>query len=222
MERHGTAALTTQAWLGEEPVEVDGLPYRWRASHGRAVSVGSDEVISLAPGEQHLAGDLLLRAVERAGVVALRVFDPRAPRRAALVGIDAFAPDPAWIVDATFVPAQESSIRIERFDGVSVDDALAGSVRFRLAEHDVALVAFPGGEGGSWITFGDQTNGTTTKQFRFLTLPAPGADGRVEIDFNRAHLPPCAFSEHYLCPLPPPDNRLRFPVEAGETYPILR
>jgi uncharacterized protein (DUF1684 family) len=38
----------------------------------------------------------------------------------------------------------------------------------------------------------------------------------VALDFNRAVLPPCAFSDAFICPLPPPGNVLPFPVTAGE------
>jgi uncharacterized protein len=41
----------------------------------------------------------------------------------------------------------------------------------------------------------------------------------VELDFNRAFLPPCAFGAGYLCPIPPAQNRLPFAVDAGERFP---
>jgi hypothetical protein len=31
--------------------------------------------------------------------------------------------------------------------------------------------------------------------------------------------PPCAFSPYVVCPLPPPENRLKVRVEAGEKLP---
>jgi uncharacterized protein (DUF1684 family) len=36
------------------------------------------------------------------------------------------------------------------------------------------------------------------------------------IDFNRSYNPPCVFTPYATCPLPPPQNRLPFRVEAGE------
>ena len=36
------------------------------------------------------------------------------------------------------------------------------------------------------------------------------------IDFNQAFNPPCAFTKFATCPLPPPQNRLPFPIPAGE------
>jgi uncharacterized protein (DUF1684 family) len=38
----------------------------------------------------------------------------------------------------------------------------------------------------------------------------------VVIDFNRAINPPCLFTEHAVCPLPPRENLFGFRIEAGE------
>lgn len=44
----------------------------------------------------------------------------------------------------------------------------------------------------------------------------PPREGRVVIDFNKAHNPPCAFTPYATCPLPPESNRLTVRIEAGE------
>jgi uncharacterized protein (DUF1684 family) len=38
----------------------------------------------------------------------------------------------------------------------------------------------------------------------------------VQVDFNLAYNPYCAYSDAFSCPLPPPENWLRVPVRAGE------
>jgi uncharacterized protein (DUF1684 family) len=38
----------------------------------------------------------------------------------------------------------------------------------------------------------------------------------VELDFNKAYNPPCAFTPYATCPLPPKENRLPVRIEAGE------
>jgi uncharacterized protein (DUF1684 family) len=50
--------------------------------------------------------------------------------------------------------------------------------------------------------------------------PDQDADGRVTIDFNRTVNLPCAFTTYATCPLPPAENRLPVPVEAGERTPL--
>jgi len=49
-------------------------------------------------------------------------------------------------------------------------------------------------------------------------VPLPSA-GHTRLDFNQAYNPPCALNDFATCPLPPPQNRLKLRVEAGErTY----
>ena len=40
--------------------------------------------------------------------------------------------------------------------------------------------------------------------------------GIYELDFNRAYQPYCYYSAAYECPYPPPENRLKIPIRAGE------
>ncbi|MFF0492077.1 DUF1684 domain-containing protein [Nocardia sp. NPDC004068] len=215
--RHGTAALTGTHWLDDTPVAVDGVPGTWVARAGRAVGDGPGFHVELAPGEAHPHRELLLRALIRDGRVAVRVFDPQAPTRTGLLGIDAFDPDPAWVLTGTFETDPET-LRLTHIDGF-VSENSAARVRVSLGGDTVVLAGARTPDGGAQITFADVTNGVETDRFRFLTVAPPDADGNVELDFNRAHLPPCAFSDHYLCPLPPPGNRLTVPIRAGETRP---
>ena len=46
-----------------------------------------------------------------------------------------------------------------------------------------------------------------------------GADDSVEIDFNLAYNPTCAYNETYDCPFPPASNRLKVEIRAGEKAP---
>lgn len=41
-------------------------------------------------------------------------------------------------------------------------------------------------------------------------------DGRLLVDFNYAYNPYCAYNDDWSCPLPPPENRLRVAIRAGE------
>ena len=70
-----------------------------------------------------------------------------------------------------------------------------------------------------FFMFKDTTSGRTTYGAgRFLYADKP-KDGTVELDFNKAENPPCAFTAFATCPLPPKQNALPLAVEAGEkTY----
>jgi uncharacterized protein (DUF1684 family) len=68
-----------------------------------------------------------------------------------------------------------------------------------------------------FIVFGDTSNGHESYGGgRFVYTDPPSADGRVLLDFNKAYNPPCVFTPWATCPLPPPQNRLPFRIDAGE------
>ncbi|MHB9285896.1 DUF1684 domain-containing protein [Halobacteriales archaeon Cl-PHB] len=71
-----------------------------------------------------------------------------------------------------------------------------------------------------WVPFRDETSGEATYGAgRYLDLEVDshhlGGDTWL-LDFNEAYNPTCAYSDRYECPLPPTENWLEVPVEAGE------
>jgi hypothetical protein len=72
-----------------------------------------------------------------------------------------------------------------------------------------------------FMPFKDATNGKETYGAgRYMDEHRPGfrslAGDRFEVDFNYAYNPYCAYSPHYSCPLPPRENWIQVPVQAGE------
>lgn len=66
-----------------------------------------------------------------------------------------------------------------------------------------------------FVPFKDKTNGKTTYGAgRYLDIPIPAADS-VNIDFNLAYNPYCAYAERWSCPLTPIENYLETRIEAG-------
>jgi uncharacterized protein len=94
------------------------------------------------------------------------------------------------------------------------------SFKLKGEEHSL-LILKPLGFGNQYLTaFGDETSGETTYGGgRYLDLLI-GKSDLIEIDFNKAYNPYCAYVADYLCPLPPKENFLSVPVEVGEkNYP---
>ena len=78
------------------------------------------------------------------------------------------------------------------------------------------LVLYTTGHDGYFLPFRDSTSGKTTYGAgRYIDLE-PNPDGSVTIDFNMAYNPYCAYNDSYSCPLPPVENWLQIPIEAGE------
>jgi uncharacterized protein (DUF1684 family) len=69
-----------------------------------------------------------------------------------------------------------------------------------------------------FVPFTDKTNGFETYGGgRFLDLPIPGLDSKaIELDFNKAYNPFCAYNHEYSCPVPPAENRLPIKIPVGE------
>jgi len=100
---------------------------------------------------------------------------------------------------------------------------LVGSLQFTLNGQKLSLSAFVD-EGTRQISrlfvpFADTTSGEETYGAgRYLDLE-PTATGIYTIDFNKAYNPYCAYNNSYECPLPPPSNRLKVAITAGEKLP---
>ncbi|WP_449280858.1 DUF1684 domain-containing protein [Leucobacter sp.] len=215
---HGIAAAVSTVWLDDEPRRIEGLTGLWSASVGRVHPHEVEGVDSaLAAGDSAALGDRLVRVVSREDALAVRVFDPAASARAALEDIDAFDWDPRWHIGGAFDPAPRS-LRVQQADGGSTDFPVAGRIRFSADGREYSVLGFRVGQ-GLHVTFSDATNGAETSSFRFLDVELPQGHGQaqpVRLDFNRSYLPPCSFAAAYLCPLPPPENRIDLAVRAGE------
>lgn len=67
-----------------------------------------------------------------------------------------------------------------------------------------------------FIPFRDSTSGKESYgAARYLDLEVEH-DDNYAVDFNYAYNPYCAYSEDYVCPLPPQENWLSVPIRAGE------
>jgi uncharacterized protein (DUF1684 family) len=92
-----------------------------------------------------------------------------------------------------------------------------GVFRFEFESSKHELTLFRALEGGTlFLPFSDRTSGDDTYDAgRYLDAQLL-EDGRYRLDFNRAYNPYCAYNDKWVCPMPPPENRLDFPVRAGE------
>jgi hypothetical protein len=157
----------------------------------------------------------VIRRGERLGV---RVKDSEAAARKAFHGIPTYPPSATWRVEARFEPASSArKLAVPNVLGEVTEMAAPGTAVFTVGgqEYRLEAVVETGGH-ELFFVFGDQTNRDATYGAgRFLYADMP-KDGKVVLDFNRAHNPPCAFTPFATCPLPPPQNRLKLRVEAGE------
>ena len=83
---------------------------------------------------------------------------------------------------------------------------------------NIALSANPAYKDYLFLPFTDQTNNKETYGGgRYIDLKATAiVDGKIELDFNKAYNPYCAYSDGYRCPIPPEENDLQLEIKAGE------
>jgi uncharacterized protein len=161
-------------------------------------------------------GDVSLTIVERGGKTGVRLRDPNAEARRDFTGCKWFAADAAWRIHARWVAySQPKKIAITNILGMTEAETSPGYAEFTVKGKTMRLEPVAE-DGGLFFIFKDATSGKTTYGAgRFLDVDMPKS-GEVELDFNKAYNPPCAFTAFATCPLPPKQNVLASPIEAGE------
>jgi hypothetical protein len=168
-------------------------------------------------------GDLRMWVIERDNRYAVRLSDLNHPPYKDYQGLDFFPPTKKFQVVGVFRPHDSpQKVTVPTMIGTQTELISVGVVDFRLESKHHRLVAFRSNAQNTklFFIFKDETNGRETYEAsRFMTVDVLD-NGRVDLNFNRAHNPPCAYTLYATCPLPPPQNYLTVRIEAGEKkYP---
>ncbi len=162
---------------------------------------------------------LYFYVIRRGIKFGLRVKNTLAEKRFAFQGIDCFDINKEYRYLAKVIHSgQMDSILINDITGIQTRYRIANILSFKEKGKTYELIAFDGGKDKYFIVFSDDTNGNETYsggRFIYVDKPKPGSD-QVLIDFNKAHNPPCAFTDFATCPIPPIENYVGFKIEAGE------
>jgi uncharacterized protein len=162
-------------------------------------------------------GDLTFYVHVSGSRFAIRLKDKNSQLRREFKGLHWYPVDPAYRFTAKFVPYE--SLREVQIDTVMGDHdflVIAGYAAFTFQGKEYKLEAEKNEDGSLFIVFRDLTSRKDTYQAaRFLDTLSP-SNGTVELDFNYAYNPPCAYNPYTTCPLPTPGNRLPVEIPAGE------
>jgi uncharacterized protein len=161
-------------------------------------------------------GDVTVTVIERGGKTGVRLRDPNAETRRDFTGCKWFPADSAWRVNARWIAyPKPKTIAITNILGMTDREPSPGYAEFTLEGKTLRLEPVID-DGELFFMFKDATSARTTYGAgRFLYAAIPKGN-EVELDFNKAHNPPCAFTAFATCPLPPKQNILPVAVEAGE------
>ena len=153
--------------------------------------------------------------------------DPATPipadKQDTLLPLSYYPIDPAYSVPASLrLNEQRPIFEMPTSTGTLRRMQLVGTLHFTLQGQEHSLGAFvPEGEpiDSLFVPFADLTTGSETYPAgRYMDL-YPTPTGYYQMDFNRAYNPYCAYNASYECPYPPPSNRLKVAVTAGEKNP---
>ena len=211
----GPNAVQLQAPPGGFPPDllIDGKP----AQEGPLVVEGAKPSTIAWHG-------LSLVVLSRGGRYALRIKDAASPTRTAFHGLNWYAPDPLYRIQAQWIPYTPPHIeKIPTVLGTTLDLPSPGVAVFTLYDKTLRLepvLEDPQGKTLFFILRDQPRYETTYPAARYLHtgLPDHGLDqpGLLTLDYNRLENPPCAYTPYATCPLPPAFNRLLVPLEAGE------
>jgi hypothetical protein len=192
-----------------KPVKVNGMPVR------RAV-LRPD---APGPADMVTIEGKTIFVIARGPRFGLRLRDPASPYRRDFRGLDWHPVKEQYRIQARWSPYKQPVKRlIATVVGIDEEMLAPGVVEFTLGGQTCKLEPVISGRRLFFI-FKDRTAGKTTYPAGRFLYADPARDGVVELDFNKAINPPCAFTPHATCPLPPKQNHLPLPVEAGErTY----
>lgn len=199
-------------------VAADGITVNGTVVDGTVILNGPGEEAPTIRFSETKSGTIIAED----GLCGLRVWDAQSEWVVNYGGIDAYEYDPDWVVTGRWKPNPAGTmLDVAKKQGSAKAEVIPGEIEFTHAAHTVSLVAIGTGK-ALQIVFADHTNETETYSVGRFLFVLPNPDGTVTMDFNLAVLPPCAFSYNFNCPIPPKQNRLPFPVRAGEKNVLAR
>ena len=140
-------------------------------------------------------------------------------------GLKYFAINPEYKLDAIFKKNKKpKSFKMKTSTERLPVYLVYGTIEFTISGQKFILNVYqskdllrkPGLENYLLIPFTDETSGNETYGGgRFLDFTIPKSE-IVNIDFNLAYNPYCAYSHKFSCPIPPKENHLKIKIESGE------
>lgn len=146
---------------------------------------------------------------------ALRIRDAEA--RPAAPAIETFPLDPALRLTARWQKLPEPmTITLDNMIGIPARVPVTHTATVEIGGQSFTLLPTYGSAQRPQFVFRDLTSLDDTYPYMRFVFGEEVTEDSVVIDFNRAINPPCAFTKHAVCPLPPRENLFPMRIEAGE------
>jgi uncharacterized protein (DUF1684 family) len=207
-------------------VELKGKKILFQAAEGVQLKVNSRSAVRAILHSNQEAkpsfitwGELRMVVHEHGGKYAIRIWDNERKERFKLPPLKWFPINKKFRFNAAYTkyPKPKSSGQGDS-TGDTVEDRLDGFVTFRYEGKTYKLDVTQTKSKKLFIKIRDGTSSKETYPPSRYLYTEPPKQGKVVVDFNYAHSPPCAFTPYATCIFAPPQNTLPFRVEAGEIY----
>lgn len=155
--------------------------------------------------------------IKRLDAYGVRVRDLETKAVTEFEGIERYPISLDWRFDAKFIPYEPARhITITNVLGQTSQNLCPGYVAFNKDGKNYQIDALVEGD-ELFLIFADETSGGETYGGgRYIYVKKPNPNGSTMLDFNKAYNPPCVFTPHATCPLPPRQNILELEITSGE------
>ncbi len=148
---------------------------------------------------------------------AIRIRDEQGEVARTFAGFTWFPIDPKYRVVGRFIrDPQPHEVKVPMITGDLATYKTEGLVEFTFEGQTLRLRPMTTRPNRFFFIFTDGTTGHETYHAARFLYSDLRPDGTTVVDFNEAYNPPCSFNPFTTCPLPPPENRMKARIEAGE------
>ena len=164
-----------------------------------------------------MAENLLLEVTTLNGENAVRIRDTTSDAPNQLAPIEYFPLDKSWRITADWVALETpKGLTVDTSKSIPTDVEATHKAVFTRDGVTYELLATHGTPESPQFVIRDATSRDSTYPASRFVFGENVTDKTIVLDFNKAINPPCAFTEHAVCPLPPAENVLPIRIEAGE------
>jgi len=139
-----------------------------------------------------------------------------AGQKKGFTGLKYFPEDPGFHVDASLERVDGGLIDVKTSAGDTEAYKRYGKIKFNLGGKEHSLNVYQSTDNSHlFLPFMDKTNQSETyHDGRYVEVEDDG--GKVNLDFNYAYNPYCAYNSNFRCPITPSENTLDVEIKAGE------
>lgn len=180
---------------------------------------GAAQKLELAKSKppRFMAENLLLEVTTLNGENAVRIRDTTSDAPNQLAPIEYFPLDESWRITADWVALEApKGLTVDTSKSIPTDVQATHKAVFTRDGVTYELLATHGTPEAPQFVIRDATSRDSTYPASRFVYGEDVTDKTIVLDFNKAINPPCAFTEHAVCPLPPAENVLPIRIEAGE------